>query len=809
MRFFLAELRHAGRALLRQPVFTLHVLLTLAVGIGATTAVFSVLNAVVLEPLPYPDSARLVVLWERHPEKGLVRERVAPGKFLDWRRENQVFAGVAAAWHTPANLTAQGAPERVNLARVTASWFPTLGIAPRAGRALLADDARPESVRVAVVSTRLWQRRFGSDPKALGHTITLDGELFTIVGIMPPTPAYPEEVDVWVPLVLGVWNRVSHSLLVIARLNPGIDVPRAQADMDRIGRQLQQVNPETDRGWRVGVVALQDDLVGGVRRWFLLLAGSVALVLLVGCANVANLFAARGIDRQREIAIRAALGAGRGQLAFHVLAESLVLSAVGGVLGVLGAALAVRLFAGLIPATVPRVEEVGVDARVLAFSAGLSLVVAALAGFAPALQATGRDLAMSQVEGSRGGMPGRRVRRFQRGLVVSEVAMAFVLLVGAGLVIQSLIGLQHVDPGFRTGRVLTARVSLPLSLDRYRKEASRSAFWQLLLVRVDGLPGVEAAGLTSSLPFGGTEVPFRFRVEGRPADTFADLLEAEYRAVSPSYFRVMGIALRDGRAFSDRDGHDGAGVAIVNDTMAHRLSGWRLGDTSGRGVLGQRISVQGPDGPWWPIVGVVADVRHVGLDTAARPEIYVPFVQEGWPEMTVVVRTAGEPLALAEPLRRLVQQLDPEEPVHHVSALADLVDRSLSTRRFSTTLLTVFAAAALLLSMIGIHGVLSYLVSRRRHEIGVRMAIGATRRDVVGLVLAEGLRLTLAGEIVGLVLALVLARALASVLFGVGSRDPLTLAALFITLALTALVAMLVPARRAAGVDPLMVLRHE
>jgi putative ABC transport system permease protein len=809
MRFLFAELRYAARALRRQPAFTLHVLVTLAVGIGATTAVFSALDAIVLRPLPDPDPASLVALWENHAEKGLFHERVAPGKFLDWRRDSRVLASVGAAWYTPANLTALGEPERVTLARATASWFATLAVSPRVGRVFSAADARPESDRVAVVSTRLWQRRFGSDPKALGRTITLDGDLFTIVGIMPPALAPPEDVDVWVPLVLGVWNRVSHSLRVVARLKPGIDVVRAQADMDRIGGQLQRANPETDRGWKVGVATLQDDLVGGVRRWLLLLLASVVLVLLVGCANVANLLLARGIDRRHEIAVRAALGASSAQLALHVLAESLVLSLMGGALGALGATLAVRVFAGLIPATVPRAGAIGVDTRVLAFAAGLSLAMAVLAGLAPALHVARQNLAWARVEGSRRATPGRLARRFQRGLVVSEVAIAFVLLVGAGLVIQSLISLQNVDPGFRTERMFTARASLPLSLARYRKEASRRSFWQLLLSRIDGLPGAEAAGLVSSLPFGGTDVPFRFRIEGQPADTYADLFEAEYRSVSPSYFRVMGIALREGRAFTDRDGQDGSGVAIVNETLARRFFGWHSRHRPGGGVVGRRISVQGPDGPWWPIVGVVADLRHVGLDTGARPEIYVPFVQESWPEMTVVIRAAGEPLALAEPLGRLVRALDPEEPVHDVSRLADLVDRSLATRRFTTMLLTVFAAAALLLSMIGVHGVLSYLVTRRRHEIGIRMAMGATRRDVVGLVLAEGLRVVLIGEIVGLALALALTQALTSMLFGVGSRDPLTLAAFLITLSLTALVAMLVPARRAAGVDPLTVLRHE
>jgi putative ABC transport system permease protein len=809
MGFLVAELRCALRTLRRRKAFTLHVLATLAVGIGATTAVFSALDAIVLRPLPYPDPASLVVLWEDHPEKGLFHERVAPGKFLDWRRDNRVFASVGAAWYTPANLTALGEPERVTLARVTASWFATLGLSPRVGRAFSAADERPESNRVALISTRLWQRRFGSDPKALGHTITLDGDLFTIIGIMRPALVPSEDVEVWVPLVREVWNRVSHSLLVVARLRPGIGVTQAQADMDRIGAQLERDNPETDRGWKVGAAALQDDLVGGVRRWLFLLLASVVLVLLVGCGNVANLLLARGIDRRHEIAVRAALGASGPQLALHVLAESLVLSLMGGALGAIGAISAVRLFSGLIPATVPRAGEIGVDASVLAFAAALSVAVAVLAGLAPALHVARQNLAWARVESSRGATLGRPARRFQQGLVVSEVAITFVLLAGAGLVIQSLIRLQNVDPGFRTERMLTARVSLPLSLARYRKDTSRRSFWQLLLARIENLPGVEAAGLVSSLPFSGTDVPFRFRIEGQPADRYADLFEAEYRSVSPSYFRVMGIALRSGRLFADRDGQYGSGVAIVNETLARRFFGWRSPDRPGGGVVGRRISVQGPGGPWWPIVGVVADVRHVGLDTGARPEIYVPFAQEGWPEMTVVIRSAGEPLALTEPLGRLVRALDPEEPVHHVSRLADLLTQSLSTRRFSTALLTVFAATAVLLSMIGMTGVLSYLVGRRKHEIGVRVAVGATRRDIVELVVAEGLRLTLAGAIAGLVLALMLTRVMASMLFGVGPRDPLTLAAILIALSLTALVAMLVPARRAAEADPLTVLRHE
>jgi putative ABC transport system permease protein len=804
--------------LLKRPGFTIVAVITLALGIGANTAIFSVVNGVLLRALPYPEPQQLLMVWSNRPglqaQTDLTDSPVSAADFVDWRNQNQAFAQLAALHTRALNLTDRGEPELLGGIRASANLFSLLGVEARLGRTFLPEEDQPGS-RVVLISHGLWQRRFGADPKLVGQTLTLNDESHTVVGILPPDfqfprrgelPAgyqFPRRVEVYLPLALTpdqAGNRGRHYLAVVGRLKPQVTIRQAQAEMDGLAQRLQQQYPQSNTGKGVRLAALHEQVVGKARPALLVLMGAVGFVLLIACANVANLMLARAGARRKEMAIRAALGAGRGRIIRQLLSESVLLAIVGGGLGWFLALWGVELLLAVGPSNLPRLEEVGLDHGVFIFTLLISLATGLLFGLAPALAASRLDLNEALKEGTRGSAVGGS-HHLRRLLVVAEIALSLVLLIGAGLLVRSFSQLLSVDAGIDTRNVLTLDILLPRA--KYAGP-QQTAFFEQVVERVRSLPGVESAGAVYPLPLSGGQEGAGFSIEGQPPPAPGELRTAGPRWVSPDYFKVMGISMLRGRAITAQDGGDAPRVVVINEAMKRRF--WPNEDP-----LGKRISFLTTDGTpdWREIVGVVKNIRHTALDSEPQPEMYFPFSQFPLPFMTIVVRTASDPLSLVPAARNQVMAVDKDQPISNIHTMEELLAISVSQRRFNMLLLITFAVVALALASVGIYGVMSYTVAERTHEIGLRMALGAQRRDVIRLVISQGMMLAGIGVGIGLVCAFAMTRMMSSLLFGVGATDPLTYALIAALLSSVALLACYLPARRATKVDPMVALRYE
>jgi predicted permease len=802
------DLRYGVRMLLKNPGFTSIAVLTLALGIGANTAIFSVVNGVLLKPLPYEQPDQIVNLWELAPYG---QSTVSPGVFTDWREGHTSLQALSVVRGKSLNLSGEGEPERLLGLEVSASYLQILRLQPTHGRGFLPDEDKPgHNNKVVVISHGLWQRRFGADPGVVGRTIRLNSEPYTVVGILPPKTTlaghdYDEERQFIVPLVFGTGQgfttRSNHLFNVIARLKPGITLEQAQADLKAIKQRLQHLYPKDKENWSVKVAPLQEHITESVRPVLLMLMGAVSFVLLIACANVANLMLAKAVSRQKEMAIRSALGAGRRRVIRQMLTESLLLALLGGFLGISLAYWGVELLAQWGDATLPRVAEVALDARVLAFSSLVSIGAGILFGLVPALRVSASKLNEMLKEGGRDASGSHSGLR--SGIVVAEVALALILLAGAGLLVRSLFRLLNIDPGFNPQNTLALDLSMPAARYPVYSEA-RSRFFHRIFEKLEGMPGVEAAGMASSVPMLGWSNGTDFK----RSDQAEPFYYAPFNSVSGNYFSALGIPLLRGRVFSTQDDFSTAPpVVVINEALAKKVF-------PNEDPLGRRLRFWGNEVRTleWEIVGIVGNVRQKDLADGQMDRLYLPqafFWQDG----SLVVRTKGAPLALAQAIRKEILAIDSEVPVSNMRSMEQVISSSLSARRFTLTLLGIFAIAALSLAVIGLYGVMAYSVAQCTHELGIRMALGAQRRDVLKLVIGQGMMLVLVGLGLGLAGALVLTRILTDILttmlFSVRPNDPLTFVLVAVLLTAVALLACWIPARRATNVDPLVALRHE
>ncbi len=795
----LHEVRYAWRVLRRAPGVTAVAVIALALGIGANTAIFSVVNTVLLRPLAYEDLDRLVQLFQTEPE--LPRAPLTGADFLDWREQNHVFERAAGYTWANLNLTGLDQPQRVTAGAVTADLFPVLGVSPAMGRDFAAGEDRKGQDQVTILSHAFWELRLGSDPNVLGRKLNMDGRAYTVIGVMSRGfRAIPEGVDLWVPLVLSRENnpRGEHFMQGIARLKHGVTLSRAQAELDAISRRLTEQYPNTNTEIGARLVPLFEQRVGKVRPILLALLGAVAFVLLIACANVANLMLARAAARVREVAVRTALGAGRWRLLRQSLTESVMLSVLGGAAGLILALWGIHLLRAATGADLPRVDELRVDGTVLAFTLAVSLLTGLLFGLAPAWQQSRMVLNEVLKEGGRS-MAGRAHGGLRSVLVVGEMALSLVLLIGSGLMIKSFVRLLALDLGYDSSKVLTMELSLPEN--RYQSPEERATFFRNLLERMRSTGGVMAAAATSKLPLeGGTNGTVR--IEGRPAPAheFEGPL-VEFTRATPGYFQAMGIPLLKGRSFEERDESGAVIATVINETMARKF--WPSEDALGKIILrGNHDRYQ--------VVGIARDVRQHGIEREPLPEMFYPYGRrDAPPNMSLVVRAVGNPGALAGAMRAQVVATDKDQPVYSVRTMEQVFAENAAARRFQMTLFGVFAGVALALAAVGIYGVMSYSVSQRGHEIGIRMALGARTADVLRMVVQQGLALVLVGVAVGIAGALALTRLLRSLLFGVSTTDAPTFAAVSLFLVMVALAASYIPAHRATRVDPVAALRHE
>jgi putative ABC transport system permease protein len=801
----LTDLRFALRLWKKTPSLVVMAVVALGLGVGATTAVFSVVRAVLLRPLPYRAPHELVMVWEKNIPRNREKNVVSPGNFIHWGERSRVFDGLAAlTMSARMNLTRAGEPRELPAQFVSGHLFQVLGVNASRGRTFLAAEDHPRPT-TAVISDRLWQRALGGDPNVVGRALALSGRSYTVVGVMPPGfTILDPTVDVWIPLGLEAGARTprGRGIYVVGRLKPGVTSAQAQADMTSVSASLVRDFPAFNTGWTVNVIQLQEDLVGKSRPALLVLFAAIALVLLIACANVANLLLAQSSARQRELAVRTALGAGRWRLVRQLLVESSALAAVGGLAGAALAWTGVRLLTSLplerLP--VPRLTEVAIDVPVALFAIAVALGTGLLFGVAPALTASAVDLQSTLKEGSRGVgvLRGARTRAL---LVTVEVALSMVLLVGAGLLIRSFLRLTEVPLGFESEHVLTAQVSLPSAT--YQEKHQRVAFFETLVDDVRTLPGVASAGAINFLPLKGLASATRFWAGDKPKPEIGQEPVTDVRVVSGDYFQALGIPLTRGRLFNAGDSRDGVHVLVINETMARQI--W-----PGENPLGKQLHINWDDpNVGETIIGVVGDIKHYGADSVVRPMIYWPYARFGYTGMSVVMRTSGDPVALASSLVSRVRARDRDLPVSTVETMEQVVSAAVRERRLIMTLLGVFAVLALVLAAVGIYSVMSYTVGQRTHEIGVRIAIGADRRDVMRLVLRQTLWLASTGLIVGVLAALALTRLMRTLLFEVEPTDPVTLAVVFVVLIGVATLAGYVPGRRASRVDPIVALRYE
>ena len=828
----LHEIRYGLRMLAKGRGITALAILTLALGIGANSAIFSVVNAVLLRPLPYKNPGLLVMLWQSNLRKNGDSGPVSPANFVDWRDQNQVFERLAAInTFGSFNLTGAGEePERLQGAQVSAGFFSILGADAAAGRTFSDDEHRAGRDHVAVLSHGLWKRRFGSNPNIIGRPLTLNGESYTVIGTLPRDFEFisqpsdyqlaTSQIDVWVPLTIGPNpRRGTNSYRVIGALKAGLSVQQAQMEMNAIARRLEREYPQNNRGRGIRVVPLSEQTVGDFRTALYVLLAAVGFVLLIACANVANLLLVRATARRREMAVRSALGASRAHLVRQVFIESMLLAMAGAAAGLLLANWGQHALIALCPPGIPRIQQASLDARVLAFTFLIAIATGIAFGFAPAGQILNIGAMEALKDGGRAGTEGRRTGRVRDVLLIAQVALCLTLLTGAGLLVKNFWRLQRADPGFHTQNILAVDVSLPgttYPLQRRRAVAADgqpqdawiggshiTGFYSRLLERVTVLPGVISAGAMNYLPLSGKNNWWAFDIKGRPPLPVGQNNLADWRAVSGDYFKVMGIPLRRGRMFTESDSGSAPKVIVINETMARQF--W-----PGEQPLGQRMRTS-DDEEWREVVGLVADVKHQSLARDAAAEMYVPYSQSNppWRDMTLVIRTTADPAGMAPAASAAVHAIDPNLPVFNVRTMEKLVEASLSRPRFQMLLLTIFAGVALLLAVVGVYGVISYAVSRRTHEIGVRMALGARPGSVLALVMSWGMRLIVAGLSLGLAASLALTRFLSAMLYAVEPTDAGTFATVSLLLAGVGLLAIYFPARRAMLVDPTVALRYE
>ncbi len=800
------DLRYGLRMLAKNPGFTTIAVIALALGIGANSAIFSVVNTVLLRPLPYKSPERLVMVWEEAAHLGFPKNTPSPANFLDWRSQNTVFEAMAAMVERSFNLTGVGEPERFDGRRVSANLFGLLGVDAQLGRTFRPEEDQPGS-RVVILSHGLWQRRFGADPRVIGQSLSLNGESYTVVGVMPPSFQFPSRRDqLWVPMAFSskeAASRGNHYLEVIARIKPGVSLQQAQAEMGTIAARLAQQYPEENV--RIGsvVTPLHEQVVGNIKPALLVLLCAVGLVLLIACANVANLLLARAAVRQKEIALRLALGANRARLTRQFLTESVLLAALGGSVGLLLSLAGLRALKTFVPNTISQAQEIGIDANVLIFTMSVSLLTGLIFGLAPATQASNFSLNETLKESGRDSTGGAKGNRIRGLLVIGEVAVSFVLLIGAGLLINSFMHLRNLDPGFRADHLLTMKIPLPEV--KYPDKERRTRFYAEVTRRVQALPGVQSVAVAGNLPltYDGDSMPIG--VEGvvdPPPDQRPDVV---LRVVGPGYFRTMGIPLVQGRDFTEQDNADSANVVVISEKTARHF--W-----PGQNPIGKRLKPGSStyDSPWRQIIGVVKDVRQNDFVAEPKMQMYLVYPQfSSFAPNALVVRTNVEPLSLATSVRNAIWSVDKDQPVSDVISMDEVVSEAVARQRFSMLLLGVFATVALILAAVGIYGVMSYSVTQRTHEIGIRMALGAQKRDVLKLTIGQGLKLVLTGVAIGLAAAFVLTRVMASLLFGVGATDPITFVAISFVLIAVAMLASLIPALRAMKVDPMFALRYQ
>jgi putative ABC transport system permease protein len=806
MDTFFKDIRYGIRGLMKRPSLTIIAIITLAVGIGANSAIFSFVNALLLKPLPFPELDRVVAIWEKLPSRGVERNEAAVANYLDWRKQNNSFEqiGVYRWWST--NLTGVEPPERVQGFLVSANFFEIIGVRPMLGRGFMPDEDQPGKDPVAILSYGLWQRRFGSDPNVVGKTIALNGVTRTVIGVLPQDVQYPRGCEILAPLTITpelAQSRGNHGYLAIGRLKKGVTAAAAEADLNTIAARLEQQYPETNTGRGVVMYSILEDTVRLYKLALLAMMGAVGFVLLIVCANVANLLLARAAGRQKEMALRAALGASRWRLVRQLLTESLTLALVGGALGIVVAIWGVDLLRSVNPGEASRYmpgwDKLGVSLPVLGFNLGLTLLSGLIFGLAPAWQISRTNLNGALKEGGRQSSSGSH--RLRSLLVISEVALSLMLLVGAGLMMRSFLGLMKTDPGFNSSNLLTMALTIPVT--KYKEESQRVTFYKDLVQRVQSLSGVEAAGAISHLPLGGSNSSNSFLVDGVPEPPPGQEFTGRYRVCTPDYFRTMGIPVLKGRQFNDQDRLGSPPVIIVNETLAQKF--WPNADP-----LTQRMRFTGPlkENPWMQVVGVVRDVKHE-LNLPVTEDYYLPHAQDVWSSMVLVARTKVDPMAMASEIRQQVWSIDKDQPVYQLRTMDEVRALSVTMYTFSSVSIGIFGGVALVLAAIGIYGVMSYAVTQRTQEIGIRMALGARGGDVLKMVVRNGMSLALLGVLAGLAGAYGLTRLLASLLFGVKPTDLTTFSLVTLGLLLVALLACFIPARRATKVDPLVALRYE
>ena len=806
------DLRFALRGLRKRPGFALVVVLTLALGIGANTAIFSVTHAVLIAPLPYHEPDRLVGLWTKNDKKNLTQQPVSYPNLKDWKERNQAFAHVAGVRGESFSLTDRSEPERVNGLRVSVNILSLLGAKPALGRDFLPQEEQPGHEAIALVGYTLWRQRYAGDARLVGQTLTLDGKAYTVVGILPPGLKYPglrltlppSGADVWIPLIPtgGEQNRSFANIRVVARLKPAVTIAQAQAEMNVLASQLEQQYPDLNTNVGVEVGSLHEHLTGRVRRGLWILLGAVGCVLLIACANVANLLLARAAGRQTEMAVRTALGANRLRLIRQLLVECVALSVTGGICGALLAALGVPLLIGLSATGIPRADEIGVSVPVLGFTLLISLLTGVIFGLAPALQSSRIQLVEALKEGKKGAAGGGRQRYLLSALVVTEIALALVLLVGAGLMIRSFRSVTAVEPGFDPHNLLT--IAAPLQQATYKDQQLQLQFYERALPALSALPGVQSAAGVFRIPITGFATVI-FTVQGQPVPVGQEP-NADYRTISHDYFRAMKMTLTRGRGFTERDNGEAPDAVIINEELARRFF-------PNEDPVGKRLQLALEKTRWREIVGVVANAKLSGLEAPTDPAIYLPFQQNTWPNAlrtgSLVVRTAGDPNNYRAAIRDVLRSVDPSLPITQLRTMDEIIADSLSQRRFNTALLLVFAVVAALLAAVGVYGVMSYLVTQRTHELGVRMALGARRGDILRLVAGDGAKLAVIGVAAGLMMALAMTRLMSGLLFGVSATDPWTFVLIALLFAAVATLASYLPARRAAGTDPVIALRRD
>jgi putative ABC transport system permease protein len=811
MERFFQDVRYALRNVRKRPVFSLIVVFTLALGIGADTAIFSVVDAVLLAPLPYSDPDKLVVLWAKNEKQNLTQQPVSYPNIVDLREASHVFERLSVVRGELFSLTDRDEPERVTGVRVSTNILTLLGVTPALGRNFLPEEEQPAKASVALLSHGLWQRRYAGDPRLLGQAMIIDGKSYTVIGILPAWLKHPgmtlvnlSNPDVWIPVVPAAseQNRNFANMRIVARLKMGVTRAQAQSEVDTLGARLEKQYPDSNTNLRFGVVGLREQLTGRVSKALWILLGVVGCVLLIACANVANLLLARAASRQSEIAVRNALGATRPQLIRELLTECMVLSLTGGLLGLLLAYLGVTVMTSLSSGGIPRADEIGISREVLLFTMLLSLLTGLAFGIVPALQSSRSQLTEDLKEAKKGASGSVRHRRSLNALVVIEIALALVLVAGAGLMMRSFRSVLGIDPGFDPHNVLTFSAALPLAT--YKDQQQHVQFFERALAKIRALPGVEAAAGTFRVPITGFATAI-FSVQGKPVPTGQAPI-ADYRAITVGYFQALGIRLLRGREFTERDSADAPDAVIVNEELARRS--W-----PGEDPIGKRLQVGTELTRWRQVVGVVGNARLSGLEAKVDPAIYVPFPQNSWPNALrnsfIVLRTTTDPQSLIPAIRRELRSVDPTFPITQIRTMDEIVGDSLSQRRFNTALLALFAFVAVALAAVGIYGVMSYTVSQRTREMGIRMALGAKQSDITKLVTSNGARLAALGIAIGVVAAAISSRLMSSLLFGITATDPMTFVFTALLLAAVTLLASYIPSRRAARTDPIAALRYD